>query len=876
MATRLFEPGAADVLYLVDLSGYVFRAYHAVPALTSPAGEPTHAVLGTVNMLERLLRQCRPALLAVAMDSRTPTFRKTMYEAYKANRPPPPPDLSQQMRRVAEIVEASGIPVLQEDGVEADDLIATAVRQAREERLRVVIVSADKDLMQLLGDDVLLWDTMRDRVVGPAEVTERFGVAVTQVRDLLALMGDSSDNVPGVPSVGPKTARELLLAHHDLAGIYANLESISRRTLRETLREHRAQAELSQKLVTLRTDCQWVLERDKLRRGGRDTRRLKELYTELGFQRLGAALEAEPAASPSGESPDSRAAAPSATASADPGETELVLELGVLERLVAEARQRSELALEVRASGPGHAGSHLAGIGVSTSPGRACYLPLGHRTLGGPRQLGLDEVRPVLGPLLDDPDVRKLGHDLKRARVLARRSGLDLAGAFFDPLLASYLLDPEAVHSLPGVAQREIGMVLANDDDLVRGSRGKTMDFDQVPAIDAARHVGPRLAAVWRLRERMVPRLADEQLGDLFDRVEMPLGSVLAELELTGVGVDTSRLGEIGRALERELGRLEADAQRIAGRPFNVNAPRQLETLLFDEFGLKPIKRTKTARSTDAETLEALSNEHELPRVILEIRQLQKLKGTYVDALPLLVKPETGRIHTSWEQAVTATGRLSSTDPNLQNIPIRSELGRSIREAFVAPPGHQLLSADYSQIELRILAHLSQDPALVEAFRSGDDIHVQTAMGVFDVSREAVTAEHRRRAKAVNFGIIYGQGDSGLAKSLGISRAEASNFISSEPDSFLKGSTASLTKKPSTRGSSSTPNSSRVLPAITCEASRARFRPVALLAYGTVREARGLTSSTHTISSFKANCTFIKPHTLSASPSCWVYSRMMP
>jgi DNA polymerase-1 len=397
--------------------------------------------------------------------------------------------------------------------------------------------------------------------------------------------------------------------------------------------------------------------------------------------------------------------------------------------------------------------------------------------MGDPRQLALGDVLPVLGPLLMDPSVRKLGHDLKRARVLARRAGLDLVGASFDPLLASYLLDPEAEHTLGAVVQRELGSILANDDTLVRRGRGRAMDFDEVPVAEAAVHLGARLGAVWRLRERMLPRLVDERLDGLLRDVELPLSAVLADLELRGVRVDTGRLGEIGRVLERELERLVGEAHRIGGRPFNVNAPRQLETLLFDEFGLKPLKRTKTARSTDAETLEALSAQHDLPRVILEIRQLQKLKGTYVDALPALVNPETGRIHTSWEQAVAATGRLSSTDPNLQNIPIRSELGRSIRAAFVAPPGHQLLSADYSQIELRVLAHLSQDPVLLEAFRTGEDIHTRTAMGVFELARAEVTAEHRRRAKAVNFGIIYGQGDSGLAKSLGISRAEASNFI---------------------------------------------------------------------------------------------------
>lgn len=773
MGTHLFPPADPNVLYVVDLSSYILRAYHAIGELSSPSGEPTNATFGTVTMLERLVRERRPALLAVAMDSGRDTFRRELYPEYKATRPPAPEDLKLQMGRCQEIIEAFAIPILKQQGVEADDLIAAAVRDARRHGLRVVIVGTDKDLMQLVGDDVVMWDTMRDRVFGVPEVEERFGVRVDQVRDLLALMGDSSDNVPGVPHVGPKTARDLLVEYGSLEGVYQHLDKVTKKALRQNLEQNKDNAFVSQKLVTLKDDCVIDFDLEALRWGGRDVARLRRLYTELGFQRQLHALDAESAAPPGGARPAAPALRPEPAREVG---ASCVLERAALASLVEEIRRAGRVAVATQTALPS-AISPLVGVALSPQPGRAFYVPVGHRALGTPRQLELDEVKALLGPVLGDASIAKVAHCLKHEQVALGWNGFPFAGGRADAQLDSYLLDPEGRHDLESIVQRELGVVLLSLDALTKPARGKRIDFDQVALEDATRFAALRAEATLRASERTSRRVADEGLGKVLEEVELPLSPLLAEMELRGVAVDTTRLAELGRLCQRELERLEAEAHRIAGRSFNLASPRQLEVLLFDEIGLAPLRRTKTSRSTDADTLEALAEEHPLPKVILEHRQVAKLMGTYIDALPSLVNPRTGRLHTSWEQAVAATGRLSSTDPNLQNIPIRTELGREIRSAFVAPPGHSIVSADYSQIELRVLAHLSKDPVLSDAFHRGQDVHTRTAMEVFEVDAAAVTAEMRRRAKAVNFGVIYGQGDSGLAKSLGIPRAEASSFI---------------------------------------------------------------------------------------------------
>lgn len=759
MVTPLPEPGAGDVLYVVDLSSYVLRAYHAVAPLSSPSGEPTHAVFGTVTMIERLLRERRPALLAIAMDSGRETFRHEMYPEYKANRPPAPEDLKVQFKRCEELVEAWGIAAFRQVGVEADDMIACLVDATRGQGLRVVIVGADKDLMQLVGDDVVLWDTMRQRVFGPPEVRERFGVRADQLRDYLALVGDTSDNVPGVPSVGPKTAADLLSQYETLEGVYANLDGIPRAKLREALRQHRQDALLSQKLVTLKRDCRVEFDETRLRSPVANWQSLERIYTELGFHKQLVGLRAAMA-----RSADAPAATRLEVASPWP-ETRLVDGLAAWETFSAEVRDAPRVAISPVLGARAFPRATLAAVGVALAPDRAFLVPLRPDPCEGPSVQHLT-------PLLDEVGSRAVIHDLKQLAL-----GLDCADhqtppTAFDLLLASYLVNPETPHTLDALVSEHLGVELPSP------ARPRLFTEDardsQTSLRDAA---GAQAIACLRLYDPISRRLDAAGLRSLLMDVECPLAIELARMQRRGVLVDTERLGEIAGYCASEIRRLEQEAHRIAGREFNVHAPRQLETLLFDELHLKPLKRTKTARSTDAATLEALADEHPLPQVILDLRQIAKLKSTYIDALPALRDPETKRIHTTWEQAVAATGRLSSTEPNMQNIPVRTELGRSIRATFVAATGCQLVSADYSQIELRILAHLSEDPVLLEAFALGQDVHTRTAAEIFDVPATSVTTEQRRRAKAVNFGVIYGQGDSGLAKALGITRPEAARFI---------------------------------------------------------------------------------------------------
>ncbi|MEI9939616.1 MAG: DNA polymerase I [Pseudomonadota bacterium] len=790
--TQLFPAAASDVLYIVDLSSYVLRAYHAIAPLSSPTGEPTHAVHGTVSMLERLVRQCRPALLAIAMDSGRVTFRKEIYDAYKANRPPAPTDLKQQMARCEQIVRAFNIPIFKQDGVEADDLIASAVKRAAEHDLRVVIVAADKDLMQLVSERTIMWDTMRDRVFGIAEVEERFGVRIDQLQDLLALTGDTSDNIPGVPSVGPKTAKDLLVEFGSLEGIYQRIDEIKKKGLKDKLVEHKDKAFLSQRLVKLKDDCPIIIDHAHLAYGGRDIPALKALYAELGFQRQLQALSNEPegeSGSPAsfalqpGSQPVSASSRPAASSKGVPvapvgaPEISVILTKEELTRVAAELREAKGFSIAVETSTPNTLRSALVGVALAWQPGKAVYLPVGHRYMGCPKQLPVGDLLELLGPLFADKTVAKSALDLKRVDVILAHAGFSFSGYTFDATLAAYLLDPESRNDREPLVQRELGVVASSYESLTKKKRGQTLDFDELTIEEASQFVGASAVFSYHLQERLEPRLAEEGLDRLLREMELPLAAQLARMEEHGVLVDTEHLTALGRECEREIQRLEGEAHTIAGKPFNVNSPRQLETLLFDEIGLKPLRRTKTSRSTDADTLDALAELHALPKVILEIRQLSKLKGTYIDALPQLLNPTTGRIHTSWEQAVAATGRLSSTDPNLQNIPIRTELGRKIRQAFVPPKGFVLVSADYSQIELRVLAHLSQDPVLLDAFRTGQDIHTRTALEIFELREEELTREHRTRAKAVNFGVIYGQGDSGLSKSLGIPRTEASSFI---------------------------------------------------------------------------------------------------
>jgi DNA polymerase I len=780
MASSLFDSGASDVLVLVDMSAHVFRAYHAISPLSSPSGEPTHAVFGFVSILERLLRDLAPRRLAIAMDSGRRTFRTDIYPEYKANRPETPPDLVVQLERSGEIARCFTKHVWHKPGFEADDLIATAVRQARALGLRVLIVGADKDLMQLVGDDVRLWDMSRDRVFGPAEVREKFGVDVAQLGDYLALTGDSSDNIPGVPSVGPKTASELLTSHGTLGGIYAHLADIPRKKLRETLEKSEELARLSRRLVALREDCDDAVNVENAHYTGRDLPTLSRLYSELGFVKLASNLKEQLARDGARLPPDpttqgaqtsvSAATGTGVTAGAEPIRVNVVTEPSSFHKCLEALEQRGTASLLLQraesADTPSlFGGPPITGLCFGLDPTNAVWVPV--TGMGGALDKGLpiDMVRRDLAALLVQPGFSLVTNGLKQLYMSLLDIGIDKANIALDLELAGYLLDPEQNHDLAHLQNRY-------------GHPSTPLLASSSPNDPTGIYkLGSEATTLLALAPTIEERLGADGLTSLLRDIELPLSRVLARMQRRGVLVDTSHLQSLSTEISKEMTRLEQEAHTAAGHTFNVNAPRQLETILFDELGLKPQRRTKTSRSTDALTLEALSTEHPLPRILLEHRQLSKLKGTYVDTLPTLVNRQTGRVHTHWEQAVAATGRLSSTNPNLQNIPIRTELGRRIRRAFVAPASMTLVSADYSQIELRILAHLSQDPKLIQAFSEGQDVHTRTAMEVFGVGPSEVSPEMRRRAKAVNFGVIYGQTEGGLASTLGIPRHEASEFI---------------------------------------------------------------------------------------------------
>ena len=779
--TALPPAGDEKTLYIVDLSGYVFRAYHAIPALSNARGEPTNAIYGVVAMLLKLVSQQKPHLLAVALDTKGPTTRHGMYPEYKATRPPAPPDLAAQIARLKDVIDAYAIPLYVQQGIEADDLIATLVKRARAEGLHVVVVSADKDLLQLIdGEQVIVWDTMRDKVFGVAETTEKMGVPPHQVRDLLALMGDSSDNIPGVPSVGPKTAAQLIQEYGDLDALYANVDRVAKKGLREKLTAHRADAMLSRELVRLIEDAPIDFDLEKLRYGGADDEKLRALFTEMEFTRLLAQLpppkDGVPVRStaPSAPSVPLRVAAPIA-----PVTVRTVCLAAELPAVIAAARAAGALAVfpALDANDVSRATS-LVGIGLAFAPGDAVYLPFDHRYLGAPAQLDRQQTVEALRTLLEDSGIVKVSADAKRDELAWLAQGVRVAGISFDAMLASYLLDPEKNgHSLPEVALAELSVTLPAYDTITEKQRGSQRALGEIAVEPGAEWAARSAAAVWSAHQRLQPQLVAEKLDTLLRDIELPLARVLVVLEQTGVRLDLAKLAELSHQASEELAAIEAKCRELSGgKDWSLTSPRQLEAVLFDELGLRVVKRTKTGRSSDHDVLEELAAEHPLPALVLEHRALSKLKGTYLDAFPRLVDAEK-RIHTRYNQAIAATGRLSSSEPNLQNIPVKTPFGRRIREAFIAPDGWLVLAADYSQIELRVLAHLSHDPELVDAFTTGEDVHVRTACALFGVSAAEVTREQRSRAKTVNFAVIYGQTEVALARNLKVERAEAARYI---------------------------------------------------------------------------------------------------
>lgn len=729
-------PGDLNTLYLVDLSGYIFRAYHALPPLSNERGEPTHAVYGTATMMMRLLKERRPTSIALAMDSRSPSFRKEIDPNYKANRPAPPPDLSQQMQRTKEVCAAMGLCILQQEGVEADDIIATYTHLAKALGKRVVIASSDKDLLQLIDERVVAFDPLKGRVFGPFEVEQKLGVPPRCVRDFLALTGDSSDNIPGVPSIGPKTATTLLTQWGTLDNLYAHLDALDKPKLRETLKTHREAAVLSQQLVTLKHDLDLNVPIEDLNYKGPDTPALKSVLTELGFTKLldswgegwvgGAAAKAEQAK----QHPVVRLGQP---------DTEMLQAFASAEMLtVLATHRRGEEVLFV------------------TTSERSLMMPITQGVVEGLLKLIESGVRTVI------PCIKPFIKRFKLPQPCLDR--------IFDIELASYLITPESrAHGYITEAERRLGETLQPLEALEQSLPQDDAVFEQ--------HAAAHSLAMLKLTKLLNAILDELDLRKLYEDIERPVAWVLADMEQCGITIDVERLKVLSVRLSGRLERLEKDCTEMAGYTFNLSSTKQLEKLLFDELRLPVIKKTKTGRSTDQEVLEALSAEHPLPQHILEHRKLCKLKSTYVDALPSQVDPKTGRIHTSFNQTVAATGRLSSSDPNLQNIPIRDTEGQEIRRAFIPQKGWTLISADYSQVELRILAHLSDDPALIEAFNGKEDVHARTARALFNVAPQDITKAMRNRAKTVNFAVIYGQSDFTLAKNLEITRAEAKHYM---------------------------------------------------------------------------------------------------
>ena len=749
-------PAPIKRLFLIDGSSYIFRAFYAIRGLSTSKGFPTNAIFGFTSMLLKILKDHRPEAMAVVFDAKGPSFRSGIFREYKANRPPLSDDLSRQIPYIKEIVEAFRIPILEKEGYEADDLIGTVAKRARGEGIDVVIVSGDKDLLQLVDERVTQLDTMRDELYGPKEVEAKLGVKPSSIPDMMGLCGDPIDNIPGVPGIGKKTAQELIRRYGSLEALLERAEEDPgiRKRLKEAIRQNRQQALLSKQLATIDTQVPLEFRWEDFRLAPPDEERLKAIFRELEFHRFLKELFPERTLSEEGY--------------------HLVTEKEDLEALVRRLRKAEGFALDLESTSRDPMMAQLVGFAISLSPHEAYYIPVGHDYLGAPPQLPVDEVLTRLKGVLEDEGIKKYGQNIKYDYIILGRYGVKLRGISCDAMVAAYLLDPtRRVYNLESLAQQFLGHQMITYKEVV----GKGEGFQKVELEQAKRYACEDADVTFLLAGELLGRLGQEGLKGLFERVELPLIEVLAEMEMWGVRVDVGQLGEFSKELEGRLWRLEEEIQRMAGVRFNLNSPQQVGKVLFERLGLPVKKRTKTGYSTDVEVLQSLAREYEIARLLLEYRGLAKLKSTYVDALPKMINPETGRIHTSYNQTATATGRLSSSEPNLQNIPIRTEEGRRIREAFIPEEGWVLLGADYSQIELRILAHLSADPTLIEAFRREEDIHTRTACEVFGVGPDEVTPEMRREAKVINFGIIYGMSPYGLSKELGVEPKVAARYI---------------------------------------------------------------------------------------------------
>ncbi|HRN61358.1 MAG TPA: DNA polymerase I [Luteimonas sp.] len=783
-------------LVLIDGSSYLFRAFHALPPLTNADGEPTGALFGVVNMLRATLKE-QPDYAAFVVDASGPTFRDELYPQYKANRPPMPDELRAQVEPMLQLVEALGLPILRVPGVEADDVIGTLALQGAGDGVDVTISTSDKDFAQLVrpsenGDGgVELVNTMTgSRMDSDDAVMQKFGVRADQIVDMLALMGDSVDNIPGVPKCGPKTAAKWLAEYDTLDGVIANADAVKGK-IGESLRETLPQLPLSRQLATIKTDVELDLAPADLRLRERDVEALRELYTRYGFNQALKELDGNGAAPAVAEKEPGKArgsgryAAPAAADDAPPaaelsapGEYETLLAQAQLDAWIAKLKGAGEFALDTETDSLDPMRANLVGISFAIETGRAAYLPLAHDYPGAPAQLDRSAALAALKPLLEDAGLRKIGQHGKYDLHVFRRHGVAVRGYADDTMLESFVLNSSQRHDMDSLAKRLLGYDTV-PYEAVAGKGAKKIPFSAVAIDDATRYAAEDADITLRLHRVQAPKLAAEPaLERVYRDIEMPLVPVLERIEANGVLVDADELRRQTADLSRRMLAAQQKATELAGRTFNLDSPKQLQALLFDELGLPALVKTpKGQPSTNEEALEAIADQHELPRVILDYRGLAKLRSTYTEKLPEMVNPDTGRVHTSYHQAGAATGRLASSDPNLQNIPIRTGDGRRIRKAFVAPQGRKIVACDYSQIELRIMAHLSEDAGLLSAFAAGADIHRATAAEVFGRKLEEVTSDERRAAKAINFGLMYGMSAFGLARNLGIGRGEAQDYI---------------------------------------------------------------------------------------------------
>jgi DNA polymerase-1 len=746
-------------LYLIDGTAYIYRAYHAIRGLSNSRGLPTNAIFGFTRMLMKLMEDRSPQYVAMFFDAKGPTFRHEMYKEYKANRPPMPEDMVVQLPYIKEVTAAFNLPTIEMSGFEADDLIGTAARLAEEEGYSVVIVTGDKDFMQLVTDKIEIWDPMKDSTIDIQSFKKKFEIEPHQMIDVQGLSGDTADNIPGVPGIGQKTALSLIKTYRSMQQVYQKLDTITKKKQRENLENFKDQAFLSRELVTINTKVPVSLNTAKFKVTAPERKKLTELFKNLEFRQLQQAFPEQ--------------------ADLSRKDYQAIMDIASLQKLIARLESAERFALDTETTSTHPMQASLVGLSFAVCAHQAFYIPCGHNYLGAPDQLDRKTVLDRLRPVLENPKTEKVGQNIKYDWMVLARHGINLAGVAFDTMLASYLLDPsKRAHNLDQIALDFLDHKTITFEQ-VAGKGKNAVLFSQVTVEKATPYACEDADITLMAHDVLSSKLEELGLIELMTSVEMPLAPVLMQMELRGTGLDLNRLQELSGSFKQQLDALEGSIYGLAGESFNINSSQQLGHILFEKLKLPVQKKTKkkTGFSTDVNVLKTLAEYHELPAFILKHRTLAKLKSTYTDALIELVNPRTGRIHTSYNQTVTATGRLSSSDPNLQNIPIRTEEGRKIRRAFIPRRDWQLVSADYSQVELRILAHYSEDDILIKAFMEDEDIHTRTACEVFQVTPEVLTAELRRQAKAINFGIIYGMSAFGLSKQLAISRKMAQTFI---------------------------------------------------------------------------------------------------